>query len=403
MNAANLMIVQGGGPTAVFNISLAAIIEEAQLSSAVARIYGARGGTLGVIRDDLADLTDLSPGELAQLRRTPGAALRSSRHKPAEAELERLIETLQSRNIGYLVFLGGNGTMRGAHLIGEACRARGLDDIRIVGVPKTIDNDIAETDRCPGFGSAARYCAIAARELGADLRSLPQPITILETMGRNAGWLAAASILGRGPDEPAPQIICLPELSFDEDVFVDELDRLVRSQGWAVAVVAEGLRNPDGSMVWENRTPSQADPLGRPMPGGVGQYLSDRVSSRLKLRCRSERPGLLGRASVALASEQDCADAELVGRVGVRAVLEGSTDVMVALDPIRPGQASGHRLVAFTQVAGNERCFPRHWLTSGPLPLAPDFLDYVTPLVGPLEEHLVRLPAAPSLSGVSFA
>jgi 6-phosphofructokinase 1 len=395
MSRNNLMIVQGGGPTAVFNVSLAAIVEEAQRSERFGRILGARRGTLGLVRGDLADLSTLTADELARLRRTPGAALLSSRHKPSERELASLVETLRKHDVGALIYLGGNGTMRGAHLIGEVCRVAGLDELRVIGVPKTIDNDIAETDRCPGFASAGRYYATSVRELGADLRSLRQPITILETMGRNVGWLAAASILGRVGEEPAPQIIGMPEVPFEFEAFVDTLDGCLRTQGWAVAVVAEGLTGVDGEPVWENRTPSQADAIGRPLCGGVGQYLADRVSSRLGVRCRNEKPGLLGRGSIALASEQDRADATLVGQAGVRAALAGETDVMIALEPLVGGNDLGYRLVPLAAVAEHARLFPRDWIGSGPLPVGEAFVEYAGPLVGALEEHLVRLPPVP--------
>jgi len=325
------------------------------------------------------------------LRRTPGAALGSSRYKPSEADLDTLAATLREYEVGYMIFLGGNGTMRGAELISSFLRSSGLD-IGVAGVPKTIDNDLMQTDRSPGFASAARYLAASTRELGADLRSLPQPVTILETMGRSVGWLAAATVLAQVNDAGAPHLICVPEIPFETDQFLDELDRILRSEGWAVVVVAEGIVDSSGHFVYETNVSSQADPLKRPMIGGVGQHLAGIVGDRLKIRCRNEKPGLLGRGSMALVSQQDLRDATLVGRAGVLALIAGERDTMVALEPL--GHASGYRLIPLAHAAGHERPIPPEWLTPGPIPVTQAFRDYLLPLVGKLDDHLMDLPRA---------
>ena len=192
MTRSNLMIVQGGGPTAVLNTSLSAVISEAQRQPDIGRIYGARYGVKGLVQAELTELTDLTPTQLERLRGTPGAALGTSRYCPDEGDLKKLVGTLRGRDIGSLLFIGGNGTMRGAEVVSAFCKLEGVS-IRVAGVPKTVDNDIGVTDRCPGYGSAARYIAFVTRELGADIRSLPQPVTILETLGRSVGWIAAAA------------------------------------------------------------------------------------------------------------------------------------------------------------------------------------------------------------------
>lgn len=391
MPESNLMIVQGGGPTAVFNASLAAIIAEAQQEASITSIFGSRHGIKGLFEDRIVDLTRVSAVDLELLRRTPGAALGSSRHSPSEPELASLIDTLVRLKIDSMVFLGGNGTMRGAEIISRHCASRGID-VRVVGVPKTIDNDIAATDRCPGYGSAARYIATAAREVGADLRSLPQPVTILETMGRSVGWIAAATALARTDENSAPHLVYVPEIAFDTEAFLADLSRTVERIGWAVVVVAEGIQHADGKPVYENRDASQGDPLKRPMIGGVAQHLATVVSQRLGIRCRSEKPGLLGRGSVACSSARDREDATLVGRAGVRALAEGHRDVMVALEPL--GAASPTRLVPLADAAGHERTIPEAWLQHGPIPVTEQFFDYVRPLVGPLEQHITELGKA---------
>jgi 6-phosphofructokinase len=389
----NLMIVQGGGPTAVFNASLAAIIGEAQRQASVARVLGARFGIKGLIHSDIADVTEMTPVELEVLRQTPGAALGSSRYSPTEDELRTVVKTLRGHDVGYLLFLGGNGTMRGAAIVSGFCQSAGLD-VQVVGVPKTVDNDIAVTDRCPGYASAARYLAASTRELGADVRSLPQPVTILETMGRSVGWLAAATVLARGEEGGAPHLVYVPEVPFATASFLTALDEVVQRNGWAVVVVAEGIRNGDGSMVYEVTDAAQSDPLKRPMTGGVAQHLAGVVSNALGIRCRSEKPGLLARASMALVSEQDLADATLVGRVGVQAMTAGESGVMVALLPLGGENGSGCRLVPLGEDAGIERRIPEEWLRDGPIPVTEEFCNYLRPLVGELDKYTGELPAA---------
>lgn len=393
MPSANLMVVQGGGPTAVLNASLAAIVSEAQVHPEIRRILGSRDGILGLLREDISDLTPLSEAELQQLRRTPGAALGSSRHKPTEDELDVLAATLRKFDIGYLLFLGGNGTMHGAQLISSFLQSIG-SDIAVVGIPKTVDNDLAQTDRCPGFASAARYLAASTRELGADLRCLPQPVTILETMGRSVGWLAASTVLAQAEGNGAPHLVCIPEIPFDTGSFLAELDRIVQSNGYAVIVVAEGIAYANGEPVYQSLDQSQTDALNRPMVGGVAQHLAGIVSQQLGIRCRNEKPGLLGRSSIALASEQDRADAALVGRAGVQALVSGSRDTMVSLQPLSAGLMPGFRLVPLAECAGHERPIPAKWLQAGPIPVSQAFREYLEPLVGTLEEHLIDLPQA---------
>jgi 6-phosphofructokinase len=386
MRADNLMIVQGGGPTTVFNASLSSVIEEGLCQRGIGRILGARSGTEGLTQGNVVDLSQMTSDELRVLRNSPGAALGSSRFKPTADHLQLLVEHLRRLEIKHLIFMGGNGTMRGAEAISAFCRSIDFE-VQIIGIPKTIDNDLAVTDRCPGYASAARYVAQSTRDLGMDIRSLPQPVTILETMGRSVGWLAGASSLARAAEHDAPHLIYVPELPFHTGKFLEELDRVMTRLGWAVVVVSEGIRNEDGSLVYEMNDPSQLDPLKRPMRGGVGQFLAGVVAKNLKIRCRSEKPGLLGRASMALVSVQDQQDAELVGRAGVRALLAGKTDKMVALRPLDdPGQL-GYDLVPLSTVAGIERAIPAEWLTDGPLAVTDGFVEYLRPLVGELLQY----------------
>ena len=389
MDAGSLMIVQGGGPTAVFNASLSSAIVEGVRQPGIGRVYGARYGMQGLVRGDTVELDRLSASELELLRLSPGAALGSSRFKPSEDDYSRMVENLRKLDIRAILFMGGNGTMRGAALVSKHCRDAGFP-VQVIGVPKTVDNDIAMTDRCPGFASAARYLAQTTRDLGMDIRSLPQPVTILETVGRSIGWPAAATALAKQNEADAPHLIYLPEKPFHADRFLADLDGIVTKFGWAVVVATEGIRNPDGSLVYELKDPSQLDPLARPMTGGVGQFMANLVGENLKIRCRTEKPGLIARAARAHVSAQDQKDAELVGRAGVQAIAAGETEKMVALLPLdRPGE-HGYELVSFNKVADAERPLPAEWLHDAAIPVGERFFEYMKPLVGELTPYFVR-------------
>lgn len=393
MAPSNLMIVQGGGPTAVFNTSLAAIVEHARLAPTLDRIYGARFGMQGLLRTEIVDLTSVPEPHLRSLRRTPGAGLGSSRYNPSEDEMASLPRILTGLGVGAVIFMGGNGTMSGARAVSEFCRSQGID-IAIVGVPKTIDNDLGTTSRSPGYGSAARFAAATARELAADVRSLPPPVSILETLGRNVGWVAAATILARhelSDEMEAPHLIYIPEVPFVEEEFLDRLQETVRNTGWAVATVAEGIRYANGRMVYQAASPGQADPLRRPMTGGVSRYLAELVSTRLGIRCRSEMPGLLGRAAMGYVSPRDLEDADVVGRDAIAALANGQRDVMVALDPLTGDEPSHTSLVPIERASGEERSIPSDWLCRGNIPVNEKFLEYVQPLVGSIDAHLTDL------------
>jgi ATP-dependent phosphofructokinase / diphosphate-dependent phosphofructokinase len=388
MTARNLLVVQGGGPTQVLNTTLAAIVEESQAHGGFEHIYGARRGISGFLKDEMVDLGRLQAADLAMLRATPGAALGSSRAKPSEEDLARLPELLGRHDVHDLLFMGGNGTMRGAEVIGRRCRDAGYD-ARVLGVPKTVDNDIAVTDRCPGFASAARYIAQSTRDLGMDVRSLPQPVSILETMGRTVGWLAAAAAAGKRDEQDAPHLVYLPERPFDMDDFLSSLDGIVARHGWAIVVVSEGIRDRNGKYVYQVEDPTQSDPLSRPITGGVAQFLSEAVARNLKMRCRSEKPGLLGRASMMHAAVQDLKDADLVGRSSVRGLLEGESGKMVALLPLDDAGGTGTSFVPLETVAEVERPIPAAWTRDGAIPVGDEFFQYLEPLIGELVPYCV--------------
>ena len=405
MNSHNLLLVQGGGPTQVLNATLASILKECREHTTIGKIYGARSGVAGLSAGNVVELTSLPEKHLRELRISPGAALGSSRSCPSEEEYRAICEHLRRLDIGQALFLGGNGTMYGAQMLAARCREAGLP-LRVIGVPKTVDNDLTETDRCPGYGSAARYVAQSTRDLGMDLRSLPQPVTIFETMGREAGWLAAASGVGKADADDAPHLVYVPERAFSVERFLAALERVVTRIGWAVVIVSEGIRDAVGAMVYQLGDPSRADALQRPLTGGVGQHLAGVVAEHLKIRCRSETPGLLGRCSMLHVSAQDMRDAETVGRNAVRALTEGHDGRMVALLPLQPQheahavEESQTRLVPLDAVAGKHRPIPAEWLTDSETAVNEKFLAYVRPQIGELLRYAGPLQTIYETHGV---
>lgn len=391
----NLLIIQGGGPTAVFNASLSAIIAEQQMGAPDGQIFGARFGMQGFVEEDLIDLSGLSADALLHMRRSPGAALGSSRFAPTPDDLEACLRILRRRDIRQIIFLGGNGTMTGAQKFSDFCRDRNFE-IQVMGSPKTIDNDICATDRCPGFASAARFIAQSTLDLAADLRSLHQPVSILETLGRDVGWLAAASTLAKRDQDDAPHVVCLPEVSFHPDRFLGDIEDTVARLGWASAVVSEGTAYADGTPVFEQHLSSGSGTPLRPLIGGVAQHLSGLVAQHLGIRCRSEKPGLIGRSSSMHVSQQDLADAEQTGRACVLALAAGETNQMASLLARKCGSTLPETtLVPLSAAAGCRRAIPNEWLSDTATLANNDFRAYAEPLVGELHAHFHFMPSFP--------
>ncbi|MBR6789943.1 MAG: diphosphate--fructose-6-phosphate 1-phosphotransferase, partial [Oscillospiraceae bacterium] len=296
----NMLIIHGGGPTAVLNASLYGAVRAAKASPEAEHIYAAIGGTGAVFTEKFRDLKEIPEEELALLPFTPGSAIGTSRFHLEPEDYAKMPAIFRKWNIGYLLVSGGNGSMDTCGKIARACAEAGLD-IRVGGIPKTMDNDLAVTDHAPGYGSATRYAAGTIREIGADVRSLPIHIVIVEFMGRNAGWVAAASALARKAPGDAPHLIYTPEVPFDEEEFLRDAKRLFDEKGGVVVVVSEGLTDKNGKNV--------VPPLftvGRSVYyDDVSTYLRDLIVKRLGIKVRNEKPGLCGRASIAFQSPVD--------------------------------------------------------------------------------------------------
>ena len=382
----NMLIAQGGGPTPVINSSLLGAVREAKRHpEAIETIYGARYGAEGILAGDLIDLGAVPAEKLDLLARTPASAIGSCRRKLTDADYPAVLECFKKFNIRYFFYNGGNDSMDTCNKVYQLAVESGYE-LHVIGIPKTIDNDLAVTDHCPGFGSAAKYAAASALELAQDVAALPIHVVVMEMMGRNAGWITAASALFSGL-MPCEHLVYLPETDFDKDEFLAAVkEKWAKGRGLLVTV-SEGIHYAGGAPVADSGI---VDGFGHKVPGGAAQTLSDMIMNELGIKSRSEKPGLLGRTSVALMSEVDRDEAELAGATAVRAAVEGETGYMVGFRTERePEYKSETILVPLAEVANAEKTFPLEWITPGGV--TDEFRSYCLPLIGEYDTRFVNL------------
>lgn len=374
----NLLIIHGGGPTAVINCSLYGAIEEAKKHRGIDHIYAARNGTGGLLKEDLIPLESIPEEDLELLRCTPGSAIGTSRDQLEKEQYCRMAEILKKRNVRYVLMNGGNGTMDTCGKLYQACQDTGYE-IGVMGIPKTMDNDIAVTDHSPGYGSAARYIAESVREVCADVKGLPIHVVIVEASGRNAGWITAASSLASDNGGPGPDLIYLPERPFDEDEFVSDVEELLKKKSGIVVVASEGLKGKDGKPI--------VDPIfqtGRATYfGDVGTHLAHVVIRRLGYKARGEKPGLLGRASIRLQSSVDRDEAVLAGSLACRSVLDGVSGKMVAFRRMSTDPYQAETFLAdIGDVMLTEKTMPDIFINERGNGITEAFRNWCRPLLG---------------------
>ncbi|HHT54272.1 MAG TPA: diphosphate--fructose-6-phosphate 1-phosphotransferase [Clostridiales bacterium] len=369
----NLLFIHGGGPTAVLNCSLWGALDEAKKHSGTGCLYAALGGTGGFLKERLFDLRELPPDELELLKTTPGSFIGTSRDRLSEDDYRKMAGLAGRYGIKYILVNGGNGTMDACGRLAEACSGM---DVRVIGIPKTMDNDIAVTDHCPGYGSAARYIAGSIAEVAADVAGMPIHVVIIETSGRNAGWLAASAALA-GPD--AADLIYVPERLFSEDEFLEDVTSLIERKRSGIVVASEGLRGEDGELLVR---PLRV--VGRSVSyGSVAGHLRELIANRLGYKARGEKPGILGRASVTWQSVTDREEAIVVGREAVRAALAGESGKMVGFERISDNPYKiKTKLIDIKEVMLSERKLPEHFINSRGNYVTEEFIDYCTPLIG---------------------
>jgi len=386
----NLIIGQSGGATAVINASLVGAVEAALADGRIGGIYGMRYGIQGLLQEDLIDLRRQPTAIWSRLLHTPSAALGSCRYKLQEQDPARTIEVLRRHNVRYMLYIGGNDSADTAHRLAHAATDMNYE-LYIISVPKTIDNDLPFTDHCPGYGSAARFIAQATQDSTMNTISIPwhYPVKVIETMGRDAGWLTASSALGKHDESDPPHIILVPEQPFHEDRFLAQVEAVYKRLGYVVIVAAETIRDEKGQALGSTGQVG-VDAFQHPLLSGAAQYLVELVKGQLKLRARFDKPGDLQRMASTSISPVDRDEAHLVGRMGVEALLAGETDKMVTL--VRHNEPGYHcitGLAALARVANVQRLLPDEYLDEGKTMVTQAFYQYALPLIG---EPLTRYP-----------
>ncbi len=391
----NLLIGQSGGATAVINASLAGAVQEALRHDQIEGIYGALHGIEGVLRRQIIDLRQESDETWSRLLATPSAALGSCRYKLQPDDPARALDVLRALDVRYFLYIGGNDSADTAHRIALAAREADYD-LRVIGIPKTIDNDLPITDHCPGYGSAARFIALATMDSAMCTEAIPQhyPVKIIEVMGRDAGWLAAASALGKERPEDAPHLIYVPERRFSRERFLANVRAVHQAVGYVVVVVAETIRDEQGQPLGAVGAQG-ADAFAHPLLSGTAQQLVELVRKELGLRARFDKPGDLQRMSSVAVSSVDRDEAYLAGQDAVRFALRGASDQMVTFirhsGPRYACETSLDDLAAF---ANAQRLLPDEYLDAAGTGVTQAFRDYALPLIGdPLPRH-VRLKRA---------
>ena len=389
MKQGNLLIVHGGAPTAVINSSLYGAVTEAKKHPEVDKVLGAVGGTGGMLKENFCDLSAVPEERLKLLLQTPASAIGTSRDHLEPEDYQAIARVIEKNDIKYVFFNGGNGSMDACGKLFKACVAAGVD-VRVVGIPKTVDNDIAVTDHAPGFGSAARFIAGITSEISQDVRSLPIHVSVIEAMGRNAGWVTAASALARTGNGDGPDLIYLPERPFIEEEFLADVKALVEKKGGVVVVASEGLTGPDGKPIVE-----PIFQVGRATYyGDVSAHLANLVIKKLGIKARSEKPGISNRASIAFQSETDRDEAVLVGAEAARAALAGENGVMVGLRRV-PGPVYQVEtfLIPVEQVMLYERKMPDEYISADGCDVTDAFVEWCRPLIGsPLRQFVSFKP-----------
>ena len=381
----NALVMQSGGCTNVLNRSLYGLASEFARTGSDT-LFGAPHGFEGILEGRSVNLSDVSESQWATVADSPGAAIGSTRRRLRDDDVAPVFEYMDRLAIGCWFIIGGNDSAETGHTLQTLADEQGYD-LSVVNVPKTIDNDLVLTDHCPGYGSAARFVALAAMGSGRDAEAMrgASPITVMEVMGRDVGWLAAASALARRDERDAPHIVCVPEVPVTEDDLLARVEDAYAKYGFCVAVISENARDPDGLPLGGQDDPWFIDDFGHPYYDGPARYLAGRISRSLGVRARYEKPGTIQRSFVQAASESDLREAEMAGRAAVSAVREGRRGVMITLER---DDTHGYNCYTGTasleEVGGKVRPMPDSFLSRDEAFVTQDFIDYLKPLVGSL-------------------
>lgn len=381
----NMIIGQSGGPTAVINSSLAGAVESALEKEEIDTVYGMINGINGLIEENIINLTEIfkdKPSDLNRLRLTPAMYLGSCRYKLSDedSEYEKIISVLKKYNVGYFIYIGGNDSMDTVDKLSKYVAKNGID-LKVVGIPKTIDNDLVGIDHSPGFGSAAKYIALAVREVAYDTSIYAiKSVHIIETMGRNAGWITGSSALAREGGNLAPHLIYLPEVPFSVDKFISDVKNKLMKFNSVIVVVSEGIKDESGNYI--SAKGDKTDKFGHVMLSGTGEVLKQLIEEQIGCKVRALEPSVLQRSAGHTSSLTDVTEAFNLGTVAVDAAVREECGVFSSL---RRTCNKPYAVEYFTEnvsiVANAEKTVPLEWINDEGNDVTDEFIDYIRPLV----------------------
>ena len=379
----NAIVGQSGGPTSAINATLAGVILEAAKSEEIGILYGAEYGIKGLMREDFINLTETFDTEekINLLKQTPSAYLGSCRYKlDPEKDVDVAIDILKKHDIRYFFYIGGNDSM---DTVDKLSKKANLHGIKVIGIPKTIDNDLSVTDHCPGYGSCAKYIATVTSEVARDTACYDiETVTIIEIMGRNAGWLTAAASLARVNGEAAPHLVYLPEKPFDTEKFLEDVKEKINKHKNVIVAVSEGIKDANGKYIAASDTLLKEDLFGHAQLGGAGKALEHLIANRLKVKVRSIELNTPQRCAAHLTSKTDIEESVMIGASGVKAAISGETGKMmiykrISNEPYKITTASADISLA----ANEEKIVPDCYINEDGNDITPEFIKYALPLI----------------------
>lgn len=388
-----IVIGQSGGATAVINQTLVGAVREAKRCAGFSAVLGMRNGIEGVLNEDFIDLGRQDEKILDGLLFTPSAALGSCRYRLNENDAGKAIEIFKRHGIRYMLLIGGNDSARTSLEVEEAAKRVGYE-LKVVAAPKTIDNDLPEMDHTPGYGSVARFVAVTTREAGFCTEAMKKadPVKIVEVMGRNSGWIAAASALGKKTEKDAPHLIYFPERPFDSGKFIEDVKQVYGKIGWCVIVISETIRDKKGRRIAEKSGNVLEDAFGHKYVGCAAEKLCELVEKKLKVRARYDKPGTIQRMSMAYVSETDQKEAYMAGKAAANGLADGKSGIMVTL--VRGSDAPyscGTAEAPLARIASTEKYLPDDFINGDGNFITESFVDYALPLIGPRLPNFTRL------------
>ena len=400
MKSQNAIYAQSGGVTSVINATASAVIETSRKSKKINKLYAGKDGIIGILNEELIDTSLENSSDIKKLMHTPGGAFGSCRHKlkdvnQSKREYERLIDVFKAHNIGYFFYNGGGDSQDTSNKIAQYTKDAGFP-VTCIGIPKTIDNDLPYTDNCPGFGSVAKYIATSTREAALDVKSMSKSSTkvfIFEVMGRHAGWLAASAGLAKSKNNSAPHIILLPEVTFNEKLFLKKVKEVVKKEDYCVIVVSEGAKYKNGKFLADAGT---VDSFGHKQLGGVAPRIADMISNKLGFKYHWAVSDYLQRSARHISSQVDLDHAYAVGKAAVEYASSGENAIMpiIVRKKTKPYSWEVGK-VALSKVANIEKKMPRNFISKDGFGITQSCKNYLSPLIqgeawAPFEDGVIQ-------------